>query len=89
MNETILCDNQQLLNSREAAKFLAISERSLWQLAKDGLILRVRMKKSVRFAKTDLIAFVNQQKERAGVKFVPLVVAEIAREENVPASRGI
>ena len=87
-NEAIFCGNQ-LLTYREASKFLAISQRSLWQLACDGLIPQVRIGRSVRFDFSDLNAFVTQQKERSGVKLAPLVLADVACAENVVSGRGI
>ena len=87
--ETTFCGNQFLLNSREAAKFLAISERSLWQFVKDGLITCVRMKRSVRFDIGDLKTFANQQKERGGTKLEPYSAADIAGVQNVLPTRGI
>jgi excisionase family DNA binding protein len=67
MNEPTFCGNQLLVTSKEAAKALAISERSLWQFAADGQLPRVRMGRSVRFDIRDLKAFVDGQKERASV----------------------
>jgi excisionase family DNA binding protein len=74
MNETGFNGNQ-LLTYREAAKFLHICERSLWQLVKDGLMPCVRMGRSVRFDVRDLRAYVDQQKERGGVKLATAACA--------------
>jgi excisionase family DNA binding protein len=64
MNET--SPNKQLLIiSREAAKALAISERTLWQLTKDGVIPCVRIGRSVRYSPADLQAWIDRQKAPA------------------------
>ena len=54
-----------LLRPREAALFLGISERSLWSLGDSGAIPVVRIGRSVRFDRRDLIAWVDRQKNRA------------------------
>ena len=51
-----------LLDSRTAAKALSISERTLWQLSKDGEIPRVKIGRSVRYDRRDLIAFIDGRK---------------------------
>ena len=51
-----------LVDSRTAAKILAISERKLWQLAKDGDIAHVRIGRSVRYDVTDLRDAVERMK---------------------------
>ncbi len=54
---------RRLITSKEAAKYLCISERTLWQLSKDGKIPIVRVKKRVvRYDIADLGAFIEQQK---------------------------
>jgi excisionase family DNA binding protein len=79
----------ELLTYRDAAKVLAISERSLWQVAHDGLIPQVRIGRSVRFDRADLMAFVGQQKERASAKRVLPAVAHAACPENAAKHREI
>jgi excisionase family DNA binding protein len=47
-------DFTKLLKAREAASLLAISERQLWQLTKDGKIQAIRLGKCVRYRVEDL-----------------------------------
>jgi excisionase family DNA binding protein len=51
-----------LLTAREAAAALAISERTLWQLTKDGAVRCVRLGRAVRYDRRDLIALIEQRK---------------------------
>lgn len=51
-----------LLTARDAAKALAISDRTLWALTKQGEIECVRIGRSVRYDPRDLTTFINRQK---------------------------
>jgi excisionase family DNA binding protein len=51
-----------LLKPPEAARALAISERKLWQLTKDGEIRSVRIGRAVRYDLRDLQDYVDRQK---------------------------
>jgi excisionase family DNA binding protein len=51
-----------LLTPREAAMALAISERSLWDLTRRGVIRRVRLGRSVRYSLDDLRSFIDVQR---------------------------
>lgn len=54
----------KLLNSRDAAKMLAISERTLWSLtAPRGPLPAVRIGSSVRFDVKDLDTYIEAQKK--------------------------
>lgn len=55
----------ELLNVRDTAKTLAISERLLWRLARDGQIWCVRIGRSVRFRRGDVLAFIDDRSGRA------------------------
>jgi excisionase family DNA binding protein len=58
-------DPQSLLvNSREAAKLLSISERSLWSLKASGSIPHVRIGRLVRYDRQDLQSWIEEQKQR-------------------------
>jgi len=57
---------RRLIKSRDAADYLCICERKLWQLEKDGRIQSVRIDRAVRFDIADLDAFIQSAKERAG-----------------------
>jgi len=52
-----------LVRPAEAAKMLAICERSLWSLTKRGEIPCVRVGRSVRYDLADLRTWIDQQKE--------------------------
>jgi excisionase family DNA binding protein len=53
-----------LLKQAEAARILAVSERTLWQLTKQGKIECVRVGRSVRYARAALAAFIQKGGER-------------------------
>jgi excisionase family DNA binding protein len=54
-----------LVTPRDAAKILAIGERTLWQLTHDGAIPCVKIgAPCVRYAVTDLQQWVEQQRQR-------------------------
>ena len=63
MNSTAITPSlpHQLLKPRDAAKLLAISERTLFTLTKKGELPSVRMGKTVRYAQGELAAFVRKQ----------------------------
>ena len=65
IENAVLIDNGQspLLTSSDAAKLLAISARTLWDLAKAGDIPRVRIGHSIRYDPADLKAYVTRQKQ--------------------------
>ena len=56
-------DFTKLLKPREAASLLAISERQLWQLTKDGKLCAVRLGKCVRYRVADLDDDIKKLKE--------------------------
>ena len=49
----------QLLNSKETAKLLGISERTLWSLTKQGSLPAAKIGKSVRYRSEDLKRYVE------------------------------
>jgi excisionase family DNA binding protein len=51
----------RLLNAREAAKTLGISERKLWDLAHRGKIPCVRIDRAIRYSLRDLEAWIEEQ----------------------------
>ena len=53
----------QLLRSREAANFLAISERKRWELQNAGVIPVIRYGRMVRFRRSDLDLWVAAHRE--------------------------
>ena len=52
----------KLMTSKQAAEYLCISERKLWDLQKLQRIPVVRIDRSVRFDRVDLDVFIEQQK---------------------------
>lgn len=59
-NSTV--DAPQLLDSREAARRLGVSARTLWSLTDSGQVRAVRIGRLVRFDPRDLTAFVEAAK---------------------------
>lgn len=53
---------KRLIKCREAAAYLAISERKLWQLSKDSRIAAVRFDRVVRYDIADLDEFIAKAK---------------------------
>ena len=53
-----------LVDSREAARLLAISPRSLWSLTKAGDIPAVRLGRSVRYSTESLRVWIVQREAR-------------------------
>lgn len=51
-----------LVNERDAARILAISERKLWELRMQGLIPHLRIGRAVRYDPEDLKSWINEQK---------------------------
>ena len=56
-----------LLKSRDAARLLAVSERTLWALTKQGEIPAVRRGRIVRYDVDDLQAWIRCRKDPGGV----------------------
>ncbi len=54
----------KLMTSKQAAEYLCISERKLWDLQKSQRIPVVRIDRSVRFDYDDLEAFIVEAKNR-------------------------
>jgi excisionase family DNA binding protein len=55
-----------LLTLAEAAKLLAIGERTLWRLTDDGEIPVVRVgRRGVRYDRRDLVAWIDRAKRKA------------------------
>ena len=52
----------RLLSTKEAAAYLAISERKLWQLTKDKRIPSVKIDRVVRYDIADLNSFITEMK---------------------------
>ena len=52
-----------LLRPKDAAKLLAISERHLWRLMKEGLIPVVRLGRTTRYHPADIETFIESSKE--------------------------
>lgn len=58
-------EQRLLLTSREAAKVLAISQRTLFTLTKAGKLAVVRIGSGVRYLLSDLTKFVEAQRTQA------------------------
>ena len=57
----------RLMNSKETAAYLAISERKLWSMSKAGIIPAVRFGRSVRYDWQDLCDFIQRAKVEGAV----------------------
>jgi excisionase family DNA binding protein len=57
---------ERLLSSREAAKYLGISPRTLWSLTACNELPCVRIGRSVRYDLHDLSAWIESRKTRGG-----------------------
>ena len=60
MNDTV--NNSRLIRPKEAAGYLAISERKLWTMTQGGAISTVRLGRSVRYDRRDLDEFIAKSK---------------------------
>jgi len=59
-------DEPLLLNSRQAAEALGVSERTLWSLAFTQKVLPfVRIGRSIRYTTKDLETFINSHREES------------------------
>ncbi|MBN2180376.1 MAG: helix-turn-helix domain-containing protein [Sedimentisphaerales bacterium] len=57
-------ENTRLMTSKNAAKYLCISERKLWDMTKTGEIPAVRLGRAVRYDRSDLDDFIQRAKDR-------------------------
>ncbi|RIK78413.1 MAG: DNA-binding protein [Planctomycetota bacterium] len=55
-------DAPLLLDSREAARRLGISARTLWTLTDEGRVKAVRINRLVKYDPRDLLAFIDSAK---------------------------
>jgi len=60
MNSTV--ENTRLLTVKDAAAYLAISERKLWSMTNSGEIPVVRLGRAVRYDLNDLDSFIQKAK---------------------------
>ncbi|HBJ35160.1 MAG TPA: DNA-binding protein [Planctomycetaceae bacterium] len=51
-----------LVNRREAAEMLAISERTLWSLTANGELPSIKIRKAVRYSVGDLQRYIDAQR---------------------------
>ena len=54
MNNAIVTNDKLLLTYADAGRLLSLSERTVWQLVKDGQIPTVRLRGSVRISRRAL-----------------------------------
>ncbi|MAG17649.1 MAG: hypothetical protein CMJ21_06220 [Phycisphaerae bacterium] len=60
MNNT----TNSLLTYQETGKLLGVSDRTIWQLVKDGKLRAVRFGRSVRIDPADLRGFIDRAKAK-------------------------
>lgn len=65
LNNSAAIQHQRLIKVRQAAQYLGISERKLWQLTKDRRVPAIKFDRVVRYDIADLDDFIAQAK---GVK---------------------
>ena len=65
LNNSAAIQHQRLIKVRQAAQYLGISERKLWQLTKDRRVPVIKFDRVVRYDIADLDDFIAQAK---GVK---------------------
>lgn len=56
----------QLVRSQDAARFLALSDRKLWELTRSGNVPHIRIGRSLRYDLDDLRRWIEQQKKANG-----------------------
>ncbi|MFC1739244.1 helix-turn-helix domain-containing protein [Planctomycetota bacterium] len=54
---------KKLMNSKQAADYLCVCPRKLWDLSKAGRIRTVRIDRAVRYDIDDLDSFIEKQKK--------------------------
>ena len=50
---------QGFLTTQEAAKFLHVSERTLWTITESGRIPRIKVRRCVRYKMDDLVRYID------------------------------
>lgn len=50
-----------LITEKEAARLLGVSDRTIWQLRKDGRLRGVKIGAAVRYARSELDRFISEQ----------------------------
>ena len=55
-----------LLTVRETAAALALCEKSVWQLTRDGKLPVVRIGRAVRYSRDDILTFIRTAKSQGG-----------------------
>jgi excisionase family DNA binding protein len=55
----------QLLRIRDAARALAVSERSVWRMLDRGELTRIRVGAAVRVEHAELAAFISRQRNES------------------------
>ncbi len=62
----------RLMKCRDAARYLCISERTLWTLQNEGKVRAVKMGRLIRFDPEDLDLFIEQCKNRGNIDTISL-----------------
>jgi len=50
-----------LITEKEAARLLGVSDRTVWQLRKDGKLRGIKIGAAVRYARSELDRFIEEQ----------------------------
>ena len=59
---------KSLLTYQDVAKILQVTDRTVWQLVKDGVLPAVRFGRIVRIDPEDLTVFIRKAKDGQGVR---------------------
>ena len=62
---------RRLLRTKEAAVYLAISDRKLWELTNTGELPHLRIGRSVRYCPEDLEQWITEQREKERIRHGP------------------
>lgn len=72
----------KLIKAKEAARYLAICERKLWEIAKEGQIPSINIGRSVRFDINDLDQFIENLKNNPLDNFTEADSSDLSSESN-------
>jgi len=78
-----------LLTAKETAKILNISARTLWTLTNNGTIPHIRVGRSIRYDRADLLRWIQKQKRKTAGTPADLTVTDgpVPRSAKKPKRR--
>lgn len=63
MNRPLQAPAPLLVTSREAARMLSVSERTLWSLSARGELKAIKLGRAKRYSVAELVAFIERKAE--------------------------